>query len=139
MLTTRQCIPDSVFDHVAIASHSISDMLPLYAGVLGGKVVYEGGNAEYGYRVVQLKFKDGSKIELLEPTEGSKFLDSFLRHRPLGGLHHVTFRVPDIDRAMNYCVEHGFDVFGFRRTEAWSEFFMKPTSTWGSLVQLAEF
>ncbi|MFF0457775.1 VOC family protein [Nocardia africana] len=139
MTIERSLIPDAVFDHVAIAARSIDDMLPLYSGILGGKPCFEAIHNAYGFRVVQLQFMNRSKVELLEPTSDSTFLESFLRRHPAGGLHHVTFRVPNIQAAKEYCENQGFDVFGINyENDEWREFFLRPKSTWGTLVQIVQ-
>lgn len=129
----------AVFDHVAVAARQIGDLLPLYEGVLGGEVMYIGPDDPlYGFRVVLVGFTDGSKIELMEPTSGSTFFDSFFRRCPEGGLHHVTFRVPDIDAALRSCTQAGYAVFGLRRKPGWNEFFIHPSTAGGTLVQFAD-
>lgn len=127
------------FDHVAHAAPSIRDLLPLYRDLLGGVFHAGGANPRVGYRAVQLVFAGGGKIELLEPLEGSTFLDSFLRRSPGGGLHHVTFRVPDIRVAVPAAEAIGFHVVGVHYGDPrWQEAFLHPRSAHGVLLQLVE-
>ncbi|MHB1468606.1 MAG: VOC family protein [Solirubrobacteraceae bacterium] len=88
------------FDHVAHAAPRISDLLPLYRDVLGGRFSSGAPNEQLGYRTLHLTYANGSKIELMEPLPGSAFLRSFFERNPLGGLHHITFRVPSLDEAL---------------------------------------
>jgi methylmalonyl-CoA/ethylmalonyl-CoA epimerase len=129
----------AIFDHVAHAAPRIRDLLPLYRDALGGVLFHGSEHAQLGYRVALLRYADGTKLELLEPLPGSPFLDRFLERNPNGGLHHVTFRVPDLPAAVAAARRAGFEVFGVsdERPE-WREAFIHPRLAHGTLVQLAE-
>jgi methylmalonyl-CoA/ethylmalonyl-CoA epimerase len=127
------------FDHVAHAAARIRDLVPLYQGVLGGRFLHGARNEAQGYTTLQLGFADGTKIELLEPAPGSAFLDSFLARNPNGGMHHITYRVPDIDAAIAAAEARGYHVFGVSRAlPDWWEAFLHPRSAHGVLLQLAQ-
>jgi len=129
----------AAFDHAAHAARRIRDLLPLYADLLGGRFVTGGDNPRAGYRVVQLGYPDGSRVELLEPLSGSRFLDSFLASRPSGGLHHLTFKVADIHAALRRAEELGFTATAvFVDDPRWREFFIHPRQGHGALIQLAQ-
>ncbi|HVV31178.1 MAG TPA: VOC family protein [Mycobacteriales bacterium] len=126
------------FDHVAVAAPRLRDLVALYEGVLGGVGVVGGDHRETGFRAVQVQFGAGL-VELLEPLAGSSFLDSFFARYPQGGLHHVTFRVPSIERALEIVRAAGLEVHGLSRVGAvQSEFFLHPKATHGVLVQIIE-
>ena len=125
------------FDHVAHAAERIADLLPLYADVLGGRLVEGGTNPRYGYRAIKLGYADGSKVELLEPLPGSGFLDAFLARHPRGGLHHVTFVVADVRAAVRRAEERGLETIGVSLDDPdWHEAFLHPRVARGALVQL---
>lgn len=127
------------FDHVAHAARSIRDLMPLYADQLGGRPLSWGSNERFGYRGVMLGYSDGSRIELLDPTPNSDFLDSFFSHNPRGGLHHLTFRTDDIERAMVGCRKAGFELVGeYLDDPDWLEVFVHPRSAHGTVVQLLQ-
>jgi methylmalonyl-CoA/ethylmalonyl-CoA epimerase len=128
----------AVFDHVAHAAPRIRDLLPIYQELLGGTFL-RGGTHSLGFRDVQLGYADGSKMELIEPTEGSTFLDSFFRRHPQGGLHHITFLVPDVRAAVAAAERAGCRVHGvsYERIR-WQEAFLHPSTFHGALVQLAQ-
>lgn len=126
------------FDHVALAVPRIVDALPIYRDLLGGQFFTGGDNPRLGYRGVQLAFP-GGKVEILEPLAGSDFLDSFLRTRPLGGLHHVTYIVEDLRSAVTEVERAGFPVHGeFTEDARWQEVFVHPKRANGVLLQLAQ-
>ena len=130
---------DAVFDHAAHAARRIRDLLPLYHDLLGGRFVSGGDNPRAGFRIVQLGFRDGTRVELLEPLTGSTFLDSFLASRPHGGLHHRTFKVADIHAALRRVEELGFTATAVNLDNpGWRELFVHPRQACGALIQLAQ-
>jgi methylmalonyl-CoA/ethylmalonyl-CoA epimerase len=99
--------------------------------------VQGGDNVRVGYRALQLSYRDGTRFELMEPTRGSTFLDSFFTRG--GGLHHVTFKVVDLQAAVRAAEAAGLTVVGLYADDPhWKEAFLHPRSASGVLVQLAE-
>jgi methylmalonyl-CoA/ethylmalonyl-CoA epimerase len=139
---TGAALPDglqAVFDHAAHASHRIRDLLPLYADQLGGTPLYGGPNVRVGYRGVVLEFAGGGKVELLEPLPGSTFFDSFFARQPLGGLHHLTFRVDDLVDAVERARAAAFEIVGVNADDPnWREAFVHPRAAHGVLVQFVQ-
>jgi methylmalonyl-CoA/ethylmalonyl-CoA epimerase len=130
---------DAVFDHAAHGAPRIRDLLPLYRDLLGGDFVAGGDNPRAGYRALQLGFRDGTRVELIEPLSGSGFLDSFLASRPRGGVHHLTFKVSDIGAALRRVEELGLTATAvYLDNPDWREFFVHPRQAHGALVQLAQ-
>lgn len=127
------------FDHVAIAAPSILDLTPLYIETLGGVPVWSERNETYGFQVIGLMFDGGGKIELLQALPNSNFLSKFLASRPNGGLHHVTFRVSDLDEVEAKLTNNGYKTFGksFANPE-WKEIFVDVNDASGVLIQLAQ-
>ena len=124
----------ATFDHVAIAGRRIRDMLPLWRDTLGGRFVVGADNPEIGWRAVRLELAGIWCLELIEPLPGSAFLDSYLRHRPDGGLHHVTFLVDDVQAAFERFAARGYEPFG--AGEEWFQMFVHPRRAGGVLLQL---
>jgi hypothetical protein len=84
-------------------------------------------------------FEGGGRRELSAPDgEPGGFLHRFLAaHGP--GVHHVTFKVPDLHAARDRARSLGFDVIGFRDDQpAWKECFLHPKQIGGIVVQMAE-
>lgn len=128
------------FDHVAVAAPRLRDLLPIYQDLLGGVFANGGDNQRVGYRALQLRYPDGSRIELMEPLPGSDFFDSFFaRVGDRGGLHHVTFKVEDIERAIAAARARGYEPVGiYLEWDVWKEAFLHPRQANGVLVQLAQ-
>ena len=124
----------ATFDHVAIAGRRIRDMLPLWRDTLGGRFVVGADNPAIGWRAVRLEVGGTWCVELIEPLPGSAFLDSYLRHRPDGGLHHVTFLVDDVRAAFERFAARGYEPFG--ADQEWFQMFVHPRRAGGVLLQL---
>lgn len=135
----------AVFDHAAHAVPSIREVLPLYLDVLGAQVAGGGFNSWAGHLAVQLTFATGpygpgSRLELLQPTRpDSSSVGGFLARNPRGGLHHLTFKVGDLDAALAVLTAAGFDPFGTMAPgDGWKETFIHPRQNGGVLIQLAQ-
>jgi methylmalonyl-CoA/ethylmalonyl-CoA epimerase len=133
-------IPESEvyrLDHVAIGVHDVAAATPFLVGELGGR--RHGAGPGGGYRFWQWSFANGTKLEVLEPTgPAGGFLHRFLdTHGP--GIHHVTFKVPELRRAIAHAEEHGYEVVGVNEAlPGWKEAFLHPKQAQGIVVQLAE-
>jgi methylmalonyl-CoA/ethylmalonyl-CoA epimerase len=125
---------DASFDHFAIATRRIRDLVPLWRDTLGGRFRLGADNAEVGWRTVRLEFAGAMSVELIEPLAGSTFLDGFLARHPTGGLHHVTFLVEHVGQAFHRLESHGYEPFGV--DEGWYQLFVHPKRANGVLVQL---
>ena len=124
----------ATFDHVAIAGRRIRDMLPLWQDTLGGRFVVGADNPEIGWRAVRLELGGIWCVELIEPLAGSRFLNSYLRRHPEGGMHHVTFLVDDVRVAYERFTARGYEPFG--ADEQWFQMFVHPRHAGGVLLQL---
>lgn len=125
-------------DHVCMAGPSLRRLLTTYVDGLGGRFAF-GEVLPLGAVVATVELPGGGHVELMAPTPGSTFLDSFLtRTGGLGGLHHVTFVVADLPAAVARLRASGAAVFGESYDHPiWSEAFARPATTDGVLIQLA--
>lgn len=129
--------PSPRLAHVGIAVPRIADALPFYRDVLG----LEPGHPEAadGASIVSLAFGDVD-IELLEPHDPDSPIARFLARRG-PGIHHVCYRVPDLDRALERCRTAGYRLVddaprigaAGRRIA-----FVHPKATAGILLELTE-
>jgi methylmalonyl-CoA/ethylmalonyl-CoA epimerase len=128
----------AVFDHAAIAARRLRDLLPLYRDVLGGEFLAGDDNQRVGYRALQLRYPDGTRIELMEPLAGSTFFDKFFAGKG-ESLHHITFKVPDIHVALAVLERHGVPTTGvYLEDPSWLEAFVHPKVANGVLVQIVQ-
>lgn len=128
------------FDHVSMAVIDLDATAPLL-GLLGAEY-FDGGLSPKGdFRWAQYSLPGSGTLELIAAvgTDPNHFINRFIRERG-EGLHHLTFKVFDITRAVRRATELGFTVTGFDDSiEEWKEAFLHPKSTSGVLIQLAEF
>lgn len=126
----------TTFDHIAIATHSLTDAGAVLMGELGGIPAFGGDSS--AYRFAQWRFANGARLEVLEPRGAGSFLHRFLtQHGP--GVHHVTFRVPDLRAACARAETAGYEIVGFDDSNPyWQEAFLHPRQAMGIVVQLAQ-
>jgi methylmalonyl-CoA/ethylmalonyl-CoA epimerase len=124
------------FDHIAIAQPRVADAVPFIEGVLGGVPQY--GAPSGPYRFFQWRFDGGGRIEVLEPVGADGFLHRFLATRG-PGIHHVTFKVPNLPAACERARDRGYEIVGYDDSHPhWKEAFLHPKQALGIVVQLAE-
>jgi catechol 2,3-dioxygenase-like lactoylglutathione lyase family enzyme len=90
-----------------------------------------------GYRGKRAFFHLGSiQIELIELVDGKTIHESFLREKG-EGLHHVGFRVANLDRAMELARSQGFQIIQHFRREDGSGFaYLDSDKTGGVIFEL---
>ncbi len=123
--------------HVGIAVPSIATALPFYRDVLG--LVPGTPETADGATIVSLPAGD-VRVELLEPLDSDGPVARFLARRG-PGIHHICYRVPDLDRALAQCRAAGDRLVddtprrgaGGRRIA-----FLHPQATAGILLELTE-
>ena len=85
-------------DHTGIAVADIDDSLPFYREVLGLPLIHRETVADQGVEAALLDIGDGH-LELIAPLGPETGVAKFLAtHGP--GLHHLAYRVDDIDAAL---------------------------------------
>jgi len=123
--------------HIGVAVPSIADALPFYRDVLG--LTPGPPETADGAVIVSLALGD-VRIELLEPQDPAGPVARFLAKRG-PGIHHLCYRVPDLDAALERCRAAGYRLVdqsprrgaGGRRIA-----FVHPKATAGILYELTE-
>src|SRR5204862_6848539 len=123
--------------HVGIAVTSITEALSFYRDVLG--LAPSQPELADGATIVSLHFGPVD-VELLEPSDPDSPVAKFLAKRG-PGIHHICYRVADLDRTLAQCKTAGYRVIdepprrgaGGRRIA-----FLHPKSTNGILLELTE-
>lgn len=124
------------FDHVAIAVPDIAVLLPLYVDVLGGQLIAGGDDEDIGVRNLQLWYPPNVKIELIQPLGDTSYLAAYLAKHGQG-IHHMTCFVNDVGEAERCLGAHGVGTVDTRRgTGFWDETYIRPSSGFGTLIQL---
>lgn len=123
--------------HVGIAVPDLATASAFYIDVLG--LAPHSPEVADGADIVSFPFGD-SEIELLAPREAESPIARFLARRG-PGIHHICYRVSDLDAALERCRAAGYQLVdavprrgaGGRRIA-----FIHPRSTAGILLELTE-
>lgn len=123
--------------HVGIAVPDIGAALPFYRDVLG--LEPRGPETSDGAEIVSLPFGE-SEVELLAPKDEDGPIARFLARRG-PGIHHVCYRVADLDATLAACRAAGYRLIdetprvgaGGHRIA-----FVHPKATAGILLELTE-
>lgn len=123
--------------HIGIAVKDLGEALQFYRDVLG--LVPHPAEIADGATIVSLPFGE-SEVELLEPRDADSPIAKFLERRG-PGIHHVCYRVADLDVALQRARDAGYRLVdesprigagGCRIA------FLHPKSTHGILIELTE-
>jgi methylmalonyl-CoA/ethylmalonyl-CoA epimerase len=123
--------------HVGIAVPDLDAALAFYRDVLG--LTPNPAEQAYGATIVSLPFGE-SEVELLASSDADGPIARFLAKRG-PGIHHVCYRVADLDAALAACRAAGYRLIdesprtgaGGRRIA-----FVHPKATAGILLELTE-
>jgi len=127
----------TTFDHIGLATRDLFAPMRFFCGVLGGRP-YAGGPSA-GFLGAQWEFLHGERLEAITPAgPPGGFLHRFLQ-KSGPGVHHVTFKVPDIHSAAAAAEKSGYDVVALDDSNpGWKEAFLHPKQALGIVVQFAE-
>ena len=123
--------------HVGIAVRDLDEAVRFYRDVLG--VTPHPPQTADGATIVGLTI-GSSDVELLTADDADSPIGKFLARRG-PGIHHVCFRVPDLDAALARCRSAGFELIDAvprpgadgRRVA-----FLHPRATAGILLELSD-
>ena len=123
--------------HVGIAVSDLDAALAFYRDVLG--LTPRPAEQADGATIVSLPFGE-SEVELLAPLTADGPIARFLERRG-PGIHHLCYRVPDLDAALAACRAAGYRLIDeVPRTGAGGHriAFVHPKATAGILLELTE-
>lgn len=124
-------------DHGAIGVHEAGKAAFVFRDVLGGEFVGAMEVPDEGFRFVQYRYPNRMKIELMEPSGQTGFLTKFLERRG-EGVHHLSFKVADIEASLGHLQSKGIDPVHVILEGPWKEAFILPRQAHGVLIQLLE-
>ena len=128
-----------LIDHVGLAVSDLERAIALYEEALGMPVAHRETVESQGVEAVLLDVGDGH-VELLRPLGPETVVGRFIAKRG-EGLHHVAYRVADIDSTLVKLKEAGIELIdaeartGIRGSRV---AFLHPKATHGALTELVE-
>jgi methylmalonyl-CoA/ethylmalonyl-CoA epimerase len=128
-----------LIDHIGVAVSDLERAIALYEGTFGMPLVHRETVEEQGVEAVLLDVGDGH-VELLSPLGPETVVGKFVERRG-EGLHHVAYRVDDIDAALAELGEAGVELIdheariGIRGSRV---AFVHPKATGNVLTELVE-
>jgi methylmalonyl-CoA epimerase len=129
---------DRPIDHVALVVADLDQAQLIYAS-LGFEVRYRERVDEQGVDIVGMRAGQ-STIELLKPLAADSPLDRFRGDKPTR-LHHIAYRVPDIEAELARLRGAGIRLIDDRpRRGAHGNLiaFIHPSATGGTLIELCQ-
>jgi methylmalonyl-CoA epimerase len=126
-------------DHVGVAVADLAAAVALHERTYGMPVVHRETIAEQGVEAVLLDVGD-SHVELLRPLSADTPVGRFLARRG-PGLHHVAYRVADVDAALARLRDAGVRLIdaaprtGIRGSRV---AFLHPSASAGVLTEIVE-
>jgi methylmalonyl-CoA/ethylmalonyl-CoA epimerase len=126
-------------DHIGVAVKDLDEAISLYEGTFGMPLVHRETVAEQGVEAALLDVGDGH-VELLLPLGDDTPVGRFVSRRGQG-LHHVAYRVGDIDATLAGLRDRGVELIdseariGIRQSRV---AFLHPRSTGGVLTEIVE-
>ena len=125
--------------HVGIAVRSLDEAVPRWTKALGFTHVDTIDFESMQLRIAFLRAGD-SELELLEPTSPDSPVGRFLAKRG-EGMHHLSFLVPDIEKALREAEAAGLELIDRSPREGSHDTriaFLSPKSLNGVLIELCE-
>jgi methylmalonyl-CoA/ethylmalonyl-CoA epimerase len=129
----------STIDHVGVAVEDIDSALALYRDSFGMPLVHRETVPEQGVDAALLDI-GGGHVELLQPLGPETAVGKFLARRG-PGLHHVAYRVDDVEKTLNALAAAGLRLIdeqprtGIRGSRV---AFLHPASTGGVLTEIVQ-
>lgn len=129
--------PNPQVAHIGIAVRDLDEALTFYRQVLG--LAPSRPESADGAEIVSIRFGDVD-VELLTSNDPESPIGRFLANRG-PGIHHICYRVPDLDAALDACRAAGYRLVDeVPRTGAGGHriAFIHPKATAGILIELTE-
>jgi methylmalonyl-CoA/ethylmalonyl-CoA epimerase len=129
----------SAIDHIGVAVEDLDEAIALHRDKLGMTLVHRETVSEQGVEAVLLDVGD-SHVELLQPLGPDTAVGKFLARRG-PGLHHVAYRVDDVEDALRQLAAAGVRLIderprsGIRNSRV---AFVHPAATGGVLTEIVQ-
>ena len=130
-------VSDARVAHIGVAVAKLEEALRFYRDVLG--LQPSPPVTSDGAEIVSVRFGEVA-VELMEPKTPDGPVAKFIAKRGTG-IHHICYRVPDLERALEECHKQGYqlvDEVPRQGAEGHRVAFVHPKATGGILLELTE-
>ena len=128
-------------NHVAIAVPNVENAASKYKDMLGAKVSDIIELPDHGVKTIFVNLNN-TKIELIEPLGESSPIESYLKRKPDGGMHHICYEVQNINDACKKLTDNGATILGSGKPSIGAHgkpvIFLHPKNFSGTLIELEE-
>lgn len=129
-----------LIDHIGVAVNKIEPALAVLRKAGPVKLGKEEIIPAFGVRAVMAAAGKGVPIEFIEPTSEDSNVAKFLKQRG-EGLHHVAYRVADIEASLAALADQGFALIDKNPRHGYADSrvaFVHPKSFVGILTELVQ-
>src|SRR5437763_5153536 len=129
----------SAIDHIGVAVEDLDAAIAVHQDALGMSLVHRETITEQGVEAALLDVGD-SHVELLQPLGPETAVGKFLSRRG-PGMHHVAYRVDDVEQSLRELAAAGLRLIderprrGIRGSRV---AFLHPASTGGVLTEIVQ-
>ena len=128
-------------DHIAVVVQDMEAALKVYRDALGLPLARVEDVPAEAVKVAFLPMPEGDgEVELVQPTDEESGIARFLAKRGQG-IHHICFRVDDIQAAMDHVTANGLQVIEDEPrvgSQGQKYVFIHPKGAHGVLIELYE-
>lgn len=138
MSDTHVCSVKEI-DHIGIAVNDIESSINLYVNLFGAILEIDNKVLDQNVRIAMLKFKSGTRLELMQPLDNTGTVARFLNKRG-DALHHCCFVVENLEETLFKASKANIDLVDHipRQGIDGQIAFIHPKATGGILVELVQ-
>ncbi len=132
-----------VLDHIGIAVRDLENSIDFHLNVLGGTLIDRYKSHAVGVESeIAIIDVEGDRIELLAPTNNSTSpIARFIKQKGKG-VHHIAYRVEDLDIAINELNDQGIRILeNSLRTNKHGRrlIYLNPADTEGTIIEYCDY
>jgi len=126
-------------DHIGIVVNDIESAISLYVTLFGAILEINNKVLDQNVRIAMLKFKSGTRLELIQPLDNSGTIARFLNKRG-DALHHCCFAVENLEETLCKASKANIDLIDHipRQGIDGQIAFIHPKATGGVLIELVQ-
>ncbi|MFD1037848.1 VOC family protein [Virgibacillus byunsanensis] len=134
---------DYKLDHIGIAVRNLEESIHFYENILGGKLIdrYRSNSKGVESEIATIEV-NGTRIELLSPTNNTTSpIARFLKQKGKG-VHHIAYYVHDLEEALENLKHEGIRILEetFRTNPHGRRLiYLNPVDTEGTIIEYCDY